>query len=121
MREIKFRAWDSNDKEYREMNEYTEKMQSLLEDIGSRHNPFAHPSYVQNNEYKELYETAMSHKKEDMEALTDGKMVYSGFVIYPEDGLCTFPESGWDINGPQEDPEKFVLMQYTGIKDKNET
>ena len=47
------------------------------------------------------------------------KMEYNGFIIYPENGLCEFPQGGWDIDGDTENPDGFILMQYTGIKDKN--
>lgn len=47
------------------------------------------------------------------------RMDSSGFVIFPETGLIEYPEGGWDLHGPQEDPEDCVLMQYTGLKDKN--
>lgn len=37
------------------------------------------------------------------------------------EGLVMIPEGGWDLNGDWEEPEKLniVLMQYTGLKDKN--
>jgi hypothetical protein len=46
-------------------------------------------------------------------------MEYDGFVIYPETGLCEFPEGGWDLSGYTENPDNFILMQDTGFKDKN--
>lgn len=47
------------------------------------------------------------------------KMEYRGFIIYPETGLSEFPQGGWDIGGYTEKEDSFVLMQYTGLKDKN--
>lgn len=46
-------------------------------------------------------------------------MEYDGFVIYPETGLCEFPEGGWDLSGYTENSDNFILMQSTGLKDKN--
>lgn len=47
------------------------------------------------------------------------KMFYQGFVIYPENGLCEFPDGGWDLHGSTENPEDFILMQFTGLHDKH--
>jgi len=46
-------------------------------------------------------------------------MEYKDFLIYPETGLCEFPQGGWDLGGYTEKPENFILMQFTGLKDKN--
>jgi len=43
------------------------------------------------------------------------EMEYGGFVIYP-DGRKEFPQGGWDLSGRD---EEMILLQYTGLYDKN--
>jgi uncharacterized phage protein (TIGR01671 family) len=46
-------------------------------------------------------------------------MEYDHFVIYPSTGLCEIPQGGWDLGGYTEVPDNFILMQFTGLHDKN--
>jgi uncharacterized phage protein (TIGR01671 family) len=46
-------------------------------------------------------------------------MEYDHFVIYPSTGLCEIPQGGWDLSGYTEVPDNFILMQFTGLHDKN--
>jgi hypothetical protein len=47
-------------------------------------------------------------------------MEYDDFIIYPNTGLVQFPEGGWDLHGDPEPSDNIVIMQYTGLKDKND-
>jgi hypothetical protein len=41
-----------------------------------------------------------------------------GWVMYP-DGNCEYPQGGWDLGGFYEEKDNFIIMQYTGLKDKS--
>jgi len=112
MREIKFRVWVKR----------TEKpVWASYIKLSKEKFPGAYggSSAISNELGKEVDDFREEYIKEHGDLFQDGddasQMLYDGFII--SNGGVNFPEGGWDING--ENDKDSILMQYTGIKDKN--
>ena len=129
MKETKFRLWYKDYKEYKEIEDLLEKIKKLFPRC-YRNDHLVYPDFegwdspcnkdklyiAFWNEYRHL----LTAGKKNLTIIKQGKMYYDGFVIYPENGLCEFPEGGWDLKGRTESPNDCILMQYTGLKDIND-
>ena len=102
-REIKFRAWDTKAK-------YSEAAELYKKDRKKDSKGMYRKSY-------EKWAEETGNKIPWSDSILKPRWVYE-WVMY-SDGKIAWPEGGWDLYGPEDDQERYILTQYTGLKDKN--